>query len=285
MAWYNYPISHGYIPAYQGPGTDTPHYAVDIAAPQDTPFSFPTSGTISQADYAMWSGQPGGGEVFLKPDDGGNTQYVYHLDEIDVHPGQHVGAGQQVGLSGGQNSGGQHNTSPMWSSGAHIHYGFFQKYVSTPAGGRPYGPDPTSYVQNLTRSNGALLATMPGSTLVSPGASNTANALSGIFMPTNDQLIRGVLFIGGAILIFMALHSLLQKSQIGLPSLPQGSDTSSLQAATNQDAQASQKAARAEDQQNQAATRKYMRRFGRGIAPPPPSKAAEVAEVAEVAAV
>jgi murein DD-endopeptidase MepM/ murein hydrolase activator NlpD len=155
MAWLNYPISHGYITDYQGPGTDTPHYAVDLAAPFHTPFFFPVSGTVRTADYAVWSGQPGGGEVFLQPDAGGPEEYVYHLDQIDVKPGQHLAAGQEVGLSGGQNSGGEHNVSPMWSSGPHIHFGYFSQYVSTPAGNRPYGPDPTNLIQAAAKNTGA----------------------------------------------------------------------------------------------------------------------------------
>lgn len=219
MAWWNNPISHGYISSYQGPGTDTPHYAVDLAAPFHTPFSFPKSGTIAQADYAVWSGAPGGGEVFLKPDDGSTEQYVYHLDEIDVRSGQHVAAGQQVGLSGGQNQGGEHPTSFMWSSGPHIHYGFFQKYINTPAGGRPYGPDPTNYVQSLGGSSGLSSggelssSSSPFAFFPPQGSSSSSggfNILSLVGL-SQDNLIRGALIISGAILMIMGLHSLLQK--------------------------------------------------------------------------
>jgi Peptidase family M23 len=287
MAWWNNAISHGYIPNYQGAGTDTPHYAIDLATPFHTPFSFPTTGTITQADYAVWSGQPGGGEVFMKPDTGGETQYAYHLDEIDVHPGQHVNAGQQVGLTGGQNQGGSHPTSPMWSSGPHLHYGFFDKYVSTQAGGRPYGSDPTAYVQNLSKNNGAQSDILPG-ILGGAAAGATGSAAAGsnpitwqsfFGVPTQDQLIRGALIIGGAIAIIMGLHSLLQKSGIQMPQAP-SSDSSD---------QASQASQASPEQKSQAASNKqYLRRSGRGIAPPPPGQAAggssEMAEAAEVAA-
>lgn len=286
MAWYNNPITHGYITGYQGPGTDTPHYAIDIGAPFHTPFSFPVSGTIAQADYAMWSGQPGGGEVFLKPDNGGEEQYVYHLDEIDVHSGQHVSAGTQVGLSGGENPGypgAQHPASPMWSSGPHIHYGFFDSYKNTPAGGRPYGSDPTAYYQSLSK-NGISGSAGTGLTdLFNPsGSSSSASTglgVLGLSMPTQDQMIRGALVLGGVVLIIMGLHSLLQKSQ---------GDTSALQAATQSDAQTAQKQAAATEKQNQQSSQKYMRRFGRGTAPPPPSEqkaASKFKEAAEVAAV
>lgn len=266
MAWYNSPISHGYITDYQGPGTDTPHYAVDLAAPFHTPFSFPTSGTIAQADYAVWSGQPGGGEVFIKPDDGSTEQYVYHLDEIDVRPGQHVNAGQQVGLSGGENPGypgAEHPVSPMWSSGAHIHYGFFQKYVNTPAGGRPYGPDPTSYLQNLSKNNGSLFDPGgPGWSGVAAGAvaSQTGSAQAGTaagnlasWIPefSQDMAIRGVLILGGFILAFMGVHALLQPSLAAV-----GQQTQQYQAGVASDRAAAEKQAAKAQKQAAAATRR-----------------------------
>jgi|SRR5579859_1017755 len=158
--WYSYPISHGYYANYDPSIGDTTHFAVDIATPQDTPFYFPVSGTVEQADYAVWNGKSGGGEVFIRPDTANlpgfssgspltDEEYVYHLDQIFVQPGQHVYAGQTVGLTGGQNTGGQHPTDPMWSSGPHAHFGYFEKYESTPVGNRPYGPDPTSLIQAL----------------------------------------------------------------------------------------------------------------------------------------
>jgi murein DD-endopeptidase MepM/ murein hydrolase activator NlpD len=135
--WYSYPVTHGYITTYQGVGSDTPHYAEDFGAPQDTPFFFLEPGTIQKADYQAW-----GGEVFLKPDSGGPQEYVYHLDEIDVSQGQHVDAGQLIGLSGGQTSGGSHPTDPRYSTGPHIHFGEFTEYTNSPDGEIPYGPNP-----------------------------------------------------------------------------------------------------------------------------------------------
>lgn len=141
--WYTYPVTHGYITGYQGPGTDTPHYAEDLGAPFHTPFFFLENGQIVKADYQAW-----GGEVFLKPDSGGPEEYVYHLDEIDVQQGQHVAAGQLIGLSGGQTSGGEHPTSPEYSTGAHIHFGEFTEYTNSPNGEIPYGPNPGPLIAN-----------------------------------------------------------------------------------------------------------------------------------------
>lgn len=148
--WYQYPQTHGYIIGYQGAGTDTPHYAVDLGAPMDTPFFFLEPGTIDKADYQSW-----GGEVFERPDSGGPEEYVYHLDQISVKPGQHVSAGQVIGLSGGQNSGGSHPTSKQYSTGPHIHFGLFSKYTNTPDPNNPtipFGPDPTSLISQAAQT-------------------------------------------------------------------------------------------------------------------------------------
>jgi Peptidase family M23 len=142
-AWYQDPISHGYAAQYNPSEADTPHWALDLAMPTDTPITAPLAGTVVKSDYATWSGQPGGGELFIKPDTGGDEYYFYHLDQLQASIGQHVAAGQVVGLSGGQNSGGSHNTSPMWSSGPHLHMGYFEQYRMTPIGTVPYGPDPS----------------------------------------------------------------------------------------------------------------------------------------------
>jgi murein DD-endopeptidase MepM/ murein hydrolase activator NlpD len=145
--WFSYPVSHGYIPSYSASIPDTPHYALDFGTPQGTPFFFLESGTIRVADYAVWDGKAGGGEVFIQPDAGGPQEYGFHLDQVDVKAGQHVKAGDVVGYTGGQTAGGQHPTDPAWSTGPHLHFGLFSGYVNTPIGQRPGGPDPSPLIQ------------------------------------------------------------------------------------------------------------------------------------------
>lgn len=142
--WYANPISHGYYSAYDPKTWDTPHYAVDIATPFHTPITAMKSGKVVQSDYAPW-----GGEVFIQPDDGSTEYYYYHFDVDEVKTGQHVNAGDLVGLSGGQTSGGSHPVTDGESTGPHTHIGYFTKFVSTPIGTRPYGPDITSTIQSL----------------------------------------------------------------------------------------------------------------------------------------
>lgn len=195
--WYDYPINslNDYATVYRGPGTDTPHYAVDIEAPLDTPFSFLASGVIKQADYAPW-----GGEVFLQPDTGGPEEYVYHLDQINVSVGQHVNAGQIVGLSGGQTAGGQHPTQPRFSTGPHIHFGLFTKYLTTgtDVGTIPYGPNPDSLIASARAGD-------TGQELTTTTSTTTSTATDGTETPTplsqrvNDTLSNIPGFAGLAI--------------------------------------------------------------------------------------
>jgi len=206
--WYQYPVSHGYITQYEGQGTDTPHYALDLATPIDTPLYFPDSGTIVQEDFAVWNGKAGGGEIFLLPDDPLNhpyEEYFYHLDNFapNVKVGTHVNAGDVVGFSGGQNSGGSHPTDTMWSSAPHTHFGEFQKYVSTPDGNRPYGPDPSGLIAQM-EANNIVSGAIPA------GASTVANVVSSPFTAI-DNVIQwfqqgglqrvGLVVLGGAIMI------------------------------------------------------------------------------------
>lgn len=163
--WFDYPITHGYITSYQGPHTDTPHYAEDIGTPFHTELTAPLAGTVKTANYQAW-----GGQIFIQPDDKSLPEYyMYHPDQIDVHVGQHVAAGQEIGLSGGENPGypgAEHPAQTQFSSGPHTHIGWFNKYVQTPIGQEPFGPPPDNLIAaakgggNVTTNNSAVPATI-----------------------------------------------------------------------------------------------------------------------------
>jgi murein DD-endopeptidase MepM/ murein hydrolase activator NlpD len=174
-SWFQYPIGHGYIPTHLASDWDSPHFAVDIPMPTDTPITAFKPGVIAQEDYAIWGGKPGGGEVFVKPDDGSSEYYFYHLDNINVKTGQHVSAGDIIGLSGGQNVGGSHPTDPAWSTGAHLHTGYFTNFVPTAIGTRPYGPDITGEITML-KAGGI------------PPSSGTSSSSSNQSSPVNFKL-------------------------------------------------------------------------------------------------
>lgn len=192
-SWFDYPITHGYYPNYNAGIGDTPHFADDLAMPVDTPITAFKSGVIAQSDYAVWGGKPGGGEVFVKPDDGSDEYYFYHLDNINVKTGQHVSSGDVIGLSGGQNIGGKHPTDPAWSTGPHLHVGYFTNFTPTTIGTRPAGPDITGEL-NLLKAGG-----LPGAGSTPPPPSinfSNGGVKIGIFF------IALIVIIGGTLLVF-----------------------------------------------------------------------------------
>lgn len=201
--WWQFPINtlNDYATAFKGPGTDTPHYAVDIEASQDTPFYFLQPGKITKADYQPW-----GGEVFEQPDSGGQQEYVYHLDQIQTTVGAHVNAGQVVGLSGGQTSGGSHPTSPQYSTGPHIHFGFFQKYIDSQNGVIPFGQDPNTILNqakageltNVAAGTGTETATL------SENTSTTKSTPTPLSIYVNEALSKFPGFEGIAIALDLA---------------------------------------------------------------------------------
>jgi len=197
--WYAYPITHGFYSSYDPKVFDTPHWAVDIGTPLDTPITAIKSGNVVQADYAPW-----GGEVFIKPDDGSTEYYYYHFDVNEVKAGQHVNAGDLVGLSGGQNSGGSHPISSEWSTGPHTHVGYFTGYVNTPIGTRPQGPDISSTIRSLQMhglpSNGGTSTSSSPST--SGSSSNAVTTAQHALTRIGIFLVALAIIGGGAYLLF-----------------------------------------------------------------------------------
>jgi hypothetical protein len=159
--WYDYPVSHGYITSYQGSGTDTPHFAEDLATPFHTQLTAPTAGTVVKADYQSW-----GGEIFVQPDDKSLPEwYMYHPDQLEVQTGQHVQAGQAIALSGGENPGypgAEHPAATQWSTGPHTHIGWWTKWIDTPNGVAPYGPDPSNLIEMAAHGGGGSSSLVPG---------------------------------------------------------------------------------------------------------------------------
>lgn len=179
-SWDTYPITHGYTTTYQGPGTDTPHFADDIGTPFHTELTAPTGGTVKVADYQAW-----GGEVFVQPDNPGLPEwYMYHLDKVNVTPGEHLIAGQSLGLSGGETTqqvaqglypGALHpvdDSQTVWSTGPHTHVGWFQSWYTVPQDGMtvPYGPDPSQLLLDAQSSWQG-----PSQTPVGPNGPTTGN--------------------------------------------------------------------------------------------------------------
>ncbi len=205
-AWFAYPITHGFYSSYSPNIPDTPHFAVDIGMPQDTPVTAIKSGKVVQADYATWNGAAGGGEVFIQPDDGSSEYYYYHFDQNKVSAGQHVNAGDLVGLSGGQNQGGSHPTSPMWSTGPHLHVGYFDQFINTPVGTRPHGADITPTIQFL-KAGGNY-----GNGTPTQQAANTSDtSSSGAFPDVHSAGVRIGIFLIAIVLIGAGAYFVFQR--------------------------------------------------------------------------
>lgn len=149
-AWFDDPINPGnkYQLQYLGPNTDTPHPAYDLETPFHTPLTAPLAGVVKKADYQAW-----GGEIFIQPDNKNYPEYYfYHPDVLEASVGQHVNAGQEIALSGGENPGypgGQHPAQQQYSTGPHTHMGWFSGWETPPQTGMtiPYGPDPANLLE------------------------------------------------------------------------------------------------------------------------------------------
>jgi peptidase M23-like protein len=164
--WLNFPTTNGFW-ATQIPGiSDSPHFANDIGTPFHTPITALWSGTVVEQQ----TGLPWGTELFIKPDNGGPEYYYYHLDTLNTHTGQHVNAGDLVGLSGGQNNGGSNPSTPQMSTGAHTHVGLFTSWINVPGlGTRPYGPDITSFISAFRGGNSTSASGAPAPDTTSSG--------------------------------------------------------------------------------------------------------------------
>lgn len=107
----------------------------DLAMPMHTPITSLTDGVVVGAGY-----YGGGGVVAISSQVMGRVRSVYyqHLDLNQVAVGDKITTGQEIGLSGGQLSGGLHPAQLEFSTGPHIEVG-----LDAPYGGMwaPQGPN------------------------------------------------------------------------------------------------------------------------------------------------
>lgn len=222
--WWNaYPITESYNP---GGG----EYGEDVATPFHTQITAPYGGTVFNASYQPW-----GGEVGIQanvPGVGLVNEYVQHLDQLSVQVGQTVSAGQLLGLSGGQTSGGSHPASPQYSSGPHTEVGFGAPWIG---GGQNFNPagalnmatnqsasnNPISSIGNTIAGVASGIGTA-GNAVTSGAAAGTitGNVLNlgpiSIPLPSNDFWIRGGLVLVGIVLLVVGVYGLVARPEINI---------------------------------------------------------------------
>ncbi|MBV8087380.1 MAG: M23 family metallopeptidase [Candidatus Dormibacteraeota bacterium] len=107
------------------------HTGLDIAAPMDTPLHAAASGVILLATSSVdVTGHLAGyGNYVVIGHSGGFMTLYGHMDRLLVSPGQHVNAGDVIGLLG----------STGWSTGPHVHFEIRKNGMYT---------DPAPYIRN-----------------------------------------------------------------------------------------------------------------------------------------
>jgi len=103
------------------PGSTSIHTGVDIDAPLHTPILAAGAGTVLSAGYGLYGGandpkDPYGLAVTIRHDFGYQGRLLYtiyaHMDRVDARVGQHVEAGDQLGIVGLTGN----------TSGPHVHF-------------------------------------------------------------------------------------------------------------------------------------------------------------------
>jgi murein DD-endopeptidase MepM/ murein hydrolase activator NlpD len=128
---------------------------VGLAVPLDSAVTSLTAGTVMAAAQGQDLAPQGanwnyGGFIVVRstlPSIGVADVFYRHMDTINVKKGDIVHVGSNLGLSGGQTSGGVHPESPVFTTGAHLDVGINPATL-------PYtsiGPnlDPTGWLTNL----------------------------------------------------------------------------------------------------------------------------------------
>ena len=181
---------------------------IDIGTPFHTPITSLTPGVVTGTGY-----YGGGGVVSVESIVNGAPAEVYyqHLDTISVSKGSIVGPGTQLGLSGGQLSGGSHPSTAQFSNGPHTEVGINAPYGSfwnpLKIGGNS---NPLPWLKAV--ASGASSA---GNGLNPLNPANWINAISGAFglSDVQDFAWRAALIVGGMVLIVIGLLVFFSKQE------------------------------------------------------------------------
>jgi hypothetical protein len=222
----NYFLSH-IARSFMGGQSGSGENGIDVALPQDTPIYAVEGGKV------IGSGYYGGGGVVSIQSAPGKVWYYQHLDQDLLKVGQNVSAGQEVGLSGGQNVGGSHPSTPEFSSFPHIEIGLNAPWGGIWGGGQAPNVDPVPYLQALAHGGsapaiGSTSSTASGSTASNWGTGNITDpsswlpAIVGSFASPlgitdwRDLLWRVALTSVGIILIFIGINIMAAKGAVDI---------------------------------------------------------------------
>ncbi|MFZ7945647.1 M23 family metallopeptidase [Neobacillus sp. 19] len=165
-----------------------PHSGIDLAMPEGTTLRSIADGVVDKVFDG--SGAIGKGLSVKMPD---GTRTIYgHMNEVKARIGEHINAGEIIGLSG--------NTGN--STGPHLHFGMKD------ASGHVI--DPTAHADKLASISGNDVTLGPLGHLVSWGtetlrekaADATTEILFGVFDALKDLLL-GTTLIGAGVLILL----------------------------------------------------------------------------------
>lgn len=165
-----------------------PHSGIDLAIPENSTLRAIREGVVDK----VFTGEGNIGKgLSIRLEDG--TRAIYgHMNEVKAKVGEHVDAGQIVGLSG--------NTGN--STGAHLHFGLKDADGSV--------LDPTPFAEQLSNisgndvTQGALtkLIGLGGDTVREHAAEMVTEIALGIFDALKDLLLAGTL-IGSATMMIL----------------------------------------------------------------------------------
>jgi hypothetical protein len=165
-----------------------PHSGIDLQMPEGTTLRSVADGVVDRVYDG--TGLIGKGLSVQMPD---GTRAIYgHMNEVKAHVGDHVNAGDIVGLSG--------NTGN--STGPHLHFGLKDANGSV--------LDPTPYADKLASISGEHLGPLGKvfaigtESIREKAADMTTEIALGIFDALKDFLLAGTL-IGAAVLIILKI--------------------------------------------------------------------------------
>jgi hypothetical protein len=165
-----------------------PHSGIDLAMPEGTTLRSVADGVVDRVYDG--TGLIGKGLSVRMPD---GTRAIYgHMNEVKAHVGDHLNAGDIVGLSG--------NTGN--STGPHLHFGLKDANGSV--------LDPTPYADKLASISGEHLGPLGkviaiGTESVREKAADMTTEIAfGIFDALKEFLLAGTL-IGAAVLIILKI--------------------------------------------------------------------------------